>query len=293
MNRLPRLTLVVLLLAVGLASCSSRDDNASSSGIPPSGDEGTSTEQPYEAPVMAAVSAALGADLTDIYKAVLAARRPAVADCVSDSGWTISSTELDELFDPGDSDAGTLTAYIDEIIANFDSAPAPITDPPDRRRIEQIVRCVDQAEARYPNPNSMVLAAIEDFDRDVSARVASDNRVAEAKTVRDECAAHQGVPATDGVEPMAALSGMVTEIQEAVADGSKTIDLATTELRDLQVTVSDVEHCYTTYYVALQAVVDEVQTVELQARPELIPSIVEQTSDLMEQYRALLPDDPD
>lgn len=289
MNRLPRLMLAVLL-ALGLASCSSQDNSSSSvSGIASSGDEGTSTEEPYEAPVMAAVSAALGADLTDIYKAVLASRRPFVADCVSDSGWTISSAELDELFDPGDPDAGTMSTYIDRIIADFATPPVPATDPPDIRRIDQIVSCMAQAEAQFPNPNSMVLAAIEDFDRDVSARVASDSSVTEAKTARDECAAQEGVPATDGVEPMAALSAMVTEIQEAVGDGSKTTAQATSELRNLQGTVLAVERCYATYHAALQVVVDEVQRTELENRPQLILSIVEQTRELMDQYRALLP----
>lgn len=43
------------------------------------------------------------------------------------------------------------------------------------------------------------------------------------------------------------------------------------------------------YNRAIQPVVDEVQSAELAARPDLIPSIVQQTAALMEQYRALLP----
>lgn len=68
----------------------------------------------------------------------------------------------------------------------------------------------------------MVLAAIEHFDVDVAARFATDSRVTEAQAARDEGAAQRGIPAADSVEPMATLSGMVTEVQAAVGDGSRT-----------------------------------------------------------------------
>jgi hypothetical protein len=268
---------------------SASSDDLASSDDSASSDETESAEEPYEAPVLAAVSAALGADLTDIYEAVLAARRPFVADCVSESGWTVSNDELDALFDPGDpGDSGTLSGYIDLVIDGYSNAPVLITDPPNRQRTEQIVSCMDRAEANFPNPNMAVLAAIEEFDRDVTARVASDARVAEAKQVRDECASGEGVPSVDGVEPIAELSNQVTGIQEAVGNGTMTTESAVQNLRSLQITVRAVEACYSYHQRAFQSVVDEVQELELERRPDLVPSIVAATEELMDQYRALL-----
>ncbi len=295
MKRTPPLQLAVLIL-VALAGCNSQTEDRTSptaTTSPPTATTSPTTGEPagdpYEAPVIAAVSVALGADLTDIYKAVLAARRPFVADCISESGWTVSSTELDELFDSGDSDGGTMSSYIDQVILDFE-APEPANEPQDRRRADQVVACMDSAESEFPNPNTSVLAAIEDFDRDVSARVASDSRVADATVIRDECAAQQGVPATNGVEPIATLSNSISEIQMAVGGGSKTTAAGISELTNLQTTVRAVEACYEIYRADVEVVVGEVQMAELEARPELIPSIVDQTSALMNQYRDLLPD---
>ena len=253
---------------------------------------GTDDTEPYQAPVMSAVSAALGADLEDIYRAVLVRRRTATEECITASGWSVSQAELDDLFDPGPNDGGTTTAYIDQLIAEF-SQPEPSTKPTtstDRQRVERIVSCMDAAEATYPNPNTIVLTAIEDFDKAVSARVAADRRVADARQGRDDCAAKLGVPARGTQDPLGVLSQKIADVQMAAFEGGS--DARTTAIRDLRSlreTAVKVQACFQEYSRAIQPVVDEVQRAELAARPDLIPSIVQQTATLMEQYRALLP----
>lgn len=272
------------------SSCSSGDGTSESTTMDTSVTSGDVTDvSVYEAPVMAAVAASLGADLTDIYKAVLARREQDVAECMQASGWPISSDELGALFDTGESVDGSLSAYIDSLI----SALAPTTStsdtqPQSRTRTNQLLTCMDQAETDFRNPNDVVLTAIADFDSEVSARVAADRRVQDAKSVRDECAENAGLPSDSQGEPMAVLSNMVAEVQVSQLNGATSSDQAKGELRNLRALAVSVEDCYHSYELETQSVVDEVQTAVLKSRPELIPSIVEQTSELMTLYRALL-----
>ena len=290
MNRLSRASLAVVL-ATGLSACNGRaGDSSSPLNTRSRGSEANSPDQaPYEAPAMVAVSQALGADLTDIYKAVLLRRRAFTADCVSRTGWSISSAELDERYDPGDAGGGALDQHILQVIPTLQSlVTPPKAIPEDRARIDQIVSCMDQAEAKFRNPNDLVLASLEEFDRAVSARVSADSRIQDARKARDKCAAREGISDATGREPMVALSNMVSDIQASVSTGTTSVDEARAELGRLQSQAVAVERCYAAYNAISQVVVDEVQMVELKARPALIPSIVQQTNDLMEQYRALL-----
>lgn len=122
---------IVIASASTIAGCSSNEGRSRDLGSSPGGSvgsplpAGTDESEPYEPPVMSAASAALGAELEDIYRAVLARRRTATEDCITASGWSVSQAELDDLFDPGPDDGGTITAYIDRLIAEF-SQPAPV-----------------------------------------------------------------------------------------------------------------------------------------------------------------------
>ena len=150
---------------------------------------------------------------------------------------------------------------------------------------------MDEAESTYPNPNTMILTAIEDFDAAVSARVASDQRVAEARQRRDDCTATHGVPAQAGQDPLGVLSQRIADVQMAAFEGGgEARTTAIDDLRPLRETAVDVQACYEEYNRTIQPVVDEVQSAELASRPDLIPSIVQQTATLMDQYRDLLPE---
>jgi len=293
---------MLLTIAIGsglaITSCSS---NSQPDGVSPSAPgsvvsqppTNTDETKPYRPPVLSAVSAALGAGLEDIYRAVLTRRRTAAEECVIASGWTISQAELDDLYDPGPDDGGTTTAYIDQLIAEFSQPPPATTNstnPIDRQRVDRIVSCMDEAESTYPNPNTMILTAIEDFDAAVSARVAGDQRVADARQRRDDCTETHGVPAQEGQDPLGVLSQRIADVQMAAFEGgSEARATAVDDLRSLRETAVDVEACYEEYNRAIQPVVDEVQSAELASRPDLIPSIVQQTATLMDQYRDLLP----
>lgn len=292
--------LLTIAIASGIAitACSS---NSHSDGFSANGSGSVLSQaptniddaKPYQPPVLSAVSVALGAGLEDIYRAVLTRRRTAAEECVNASGWTISQAELDDLYDPGPDDGGTTTAYIDQLIAEF-GQPQPATvdsaNPIDRQRVDRIVSCMDEAESTYPNPNTMILAAIEEFDAAVSARVASDQRVADARQRRDDCTESHGVPAQGGQDPLGVLSQRIADVQMAAFEGgSEARATAVDDLRSLRETAIEVEACYEEYSAAIRPVVDEVQAAELAARPDLIPSIVQQTATLMDQYRDLLP----
>jgi hypothetical protein len=290
---------IAIALGLAIAGCSSDQglsEGVRSSSAGPVGSQlpaNTDDTEPYQPPVMSAVSAALGAELEDIYRAVLARRRAAAEECITASGWTISQAELDDLYDPGLDDGGTTTAYIDQLIAEFsqpERAPTNSTNPIDRQRVDRIVSCMDEAEVTYQNPNTMILTAIEDFDAAVSARVAGDHRVADARQRRDDCTATHGVPAQVGQDPLGVLSQRIADVQMAAFEGGdEARTTAIDDLRSLRETAVDVQTCYEEYSRALPPVVDEVQRAELASRPDLIPSIVQQTANVMDQYRALLP----
>ena len=97
MHRLSRVWPFALFL-FGAMSCGGDNDSGTVSDGQSGIEQVRATTEPYEAPVLAATSAALGADLADIYRAVLLARRSFVADCVGTSGFTVSSNELDDMF---------------------------------------------------------------------------------------------------------------------------------------------------------------------------------------------------
>lgn len=288
--------LVFLSVVAGCSRDHAADEASGSNSTPTALTDGTDNagEPPYEAPVMSAVAAALGADLEDIYRAVLARRRTATEECITTSGWSISQSELDDLFDAGPNDGGTTTAYIDQLIDELsqpEAGPSQPSTSDDRKRVDQIVSCMDQAEATYPNPNNVVLSAIEEFDAAVSARVSADPRVDEARRQRDACAAEHGVAAQGGQDPLGVMSQRIADIQmSAFEGGSDARTRAISDLRTLRGVAVEVQGCYDSYDRAIRPVVDEVQKSELAARPDLIPSIVEQTASLMKQYRDLLPD---
>lgn len=219
---------IVIASASTIAGCSSNEGRSRDLGSSPGGSvgsalpAGTDESEPYEPPVILAVSAALGAEPEDIYGAVLSGRRTAAEEGITASGWSISQAELDDLYDPGPNDGGTITAYIDQLIAEFsqpERATTNSTTPTDRLRVDRIVSCLDEAEATYPNPNTMVLTAIEDFDAAVSAKVAGDERVADARQRRDDCAATHGLPAQAAQDTLGALSQRIADVQMAAFEG--------------------------------------------------------------------------
>jgi hypothetical protein len=289
---------IAIASAIAITSCSSNSQPEEGSANAPGqvvSQPPTSVDEtkPYQPPVLSAVSVALGAGLEDIYRAVLTRRRTAAEECVTASGWTISQAELDDLYDPGPDDGGGTIAYIDQLIAEFSQpppAPTNSTNQIDRQRVDRIVSCMDEAESAYPNPNTMILTAIEDFDAAVSARVAGDQRVVDARHRRDDCTETHGVPAQGGQDPLGVLSQRIADVQMAAFEGGGAARAtAVNDLRSLRETAVDVEACYAAYNRAIQPVVDEVQSAELASRPDLIPSIVQQTATLMDQYRELLP----
>lgn len=286
----------VILLAgcesAGPSTGASKTSPDASNSIPDS-DLASAGESPELAPIDATLKDAFGADLGTIFRAVLLARRTSIADCMTRSGWEMSEAELDTIFASYELPATTISDDIDRISAEIEAggtasheASAPASD--DKARTDQRLKCITEAERSFPNPNDRIIASLEQFDSDVTARVLATAEVSKADADRRDCYAALGSDLLDGGDPLAALSGRLVDIQVGTYSGQLTVDEARGRLRDLRAEAVSVEGCNAPYDDAFRAATAVVQEQALRDNPQLIPGIVEQTQVSVERYRDLI-----
>jgi hypothetical protein len=269
-------------LAILLASCSSGDAKFSPSTPAPVPVGSTVPESPVEA----ALTAALGADSGSIMRAVTQTRGLATTDCMSSAGFSVSEDELDAIFvqPPGSKLASDYIEQVSSRVQLPTPAPVDTTQP----RVQRLIRCVDDAELQFPNPNEQVFPMLSEFDSRVTSRVNSDERVLLATTTRDDCLASIGLSSTDGLDPLGLLSSQAQEIQSRVAASEISSNEAVPQLESLRVRSIEAEKCYEPYWSTLDVVVREMQAEELAANPGLITAVAEEVSDDVSKYDEFL-----
>lgn len=279
-------------VSAGPSTEASKTTPDAASSIPAS-DLANAGASPELSPIDATLKEAFGADLGTIFRAVLLARRTSIADCMSRSGWVMSEAELDTIFASYALPATTIVDDIDRISAEIEAgvttshaASAPEGD--DKVRTAHRLGCITEAERSFPNPNDRIIASLEQFDSDVTARVLASAEVSKAEADRRECYATLGSDLLDGGDPTAALSGRLVDIQVGAYSGQLTAEEAVRRLRDLRAEAVLVERCNAPYDDAFRTTTVVVQEQALRANPQLIPGIVEQVEESVERYRDLI-----
>lgn len=274
---------VALAGIIALPGCSGSAVGSAPPTIP--GVVHTDTNQTLpEPPLEGGLAKVLGHSLTEIFQVVELARRDFIVDCAAKRGWTLNAEQRGNLAAVPPSQA-SVSSIIDDIRAGRIAPTSPKElGKEDPALASAITDCTAQAEAALPNPNTTVLAALDQFNKDVSDRAQTDARLIRAIADRQTCDAATGYSPAAGLSIEGSVGQSIDDLVSQYMVSQISQDEAIARLGELQTIAEAVAQCSAEYLKVEDQVISEIQDQLLNEQPGLLISISETARTQLQQY---------
>jgi hypothetical protein len=278
---------VVLWGMLVLAGCAaSARGSAAAPATLSSGDGSAGTEETLPTPPLeGGLAQVLGHSLADIFQAVELARRDFIVDCTAKRGWTLNAEQRDNLAATAPAQA-SVASIIDNIRAGriVPTRPSEVGKE-DPAFALAVTECTGEAEAALPNPNTTILAALDQFNKDVADRARTDPRLIHAIADRQTCDGATGYVPADGLSAEGSVGQSIDDLVAQYVASRMSKDEVIRRLGALQDVADLIASCSAAYLRVEALVITDIQDQMLKQQPGLLASISEQAQEQLKQYK--------